>query len=73
MRKKVRKEVCCGTERHHNWGHHGCSCGCGGHSSLGPRFWTRKEKITWLEEYLEGLNDEVKATEERIAALKEEE
>jgi hypothetical protein len=35
-------------------------------------FWTEKEKIVWLERYLEGLQEEVKAVEERITALKEE-
>jgi hypothetical protein len=69
--------MCCGTESHHGggpWGHHrGCSCGCGGPFRFGPRFWTKKEKIAWLEEYLEGLQEEARAVEERIAALKEEE
>jgi hypothetical protein len=69
--------MCCGTESHHGggpWGHHhGCSCGCVGPFRFGPRFWTKKEKIAWLEEYLEGLQEEAKAVEERIAALKGEE
>ena len=68
--------MCCEHEGHH--GHrrhhrHGDSCGCGGHSRLGPCFWTKVEKIAWLEQYLEGLREEAKAVEERIAALKGEE
>jgi hypothetical protein len=34
--------------------------------------WTKAEKITWLEDRLAELNDEVKAYEDRIAALKAE-
>lgn len=45
----------------------------GGPFRFGPRFWTKKEKIAWLEQYLEGLREEVKAVEERIATLKGEE
>ena len=71
--------MCCESESHRGGWHrghrHGCSCGCGcgGHSRFGPRFWTKKEKIAWLEEYLEGLREEAQAVEERIAALKGEE
>jgi hypothetical protein len=69
--------MCCGHESHHrgrHWGHHhGGSCCCGGYTRFGPRFWTKKEKIAWLEEYLEGLREEAKAVEERIAALSGEE
>lgn len=69
--------MCCGSESHHDaghWGHHhGGSCCCGGHSHFGPRFWTEKEKVAWLEQYLEGLRKETQAVEERIAALKGEE
>jgi hypothetical protein len=36
-------------------------------------FWTRKEKVSMLEQRLEELREEVKATEERIGALKGEE
>jgi len=39
----------------------------------GPRFWTKEEKIAWLEQYFRGLQEEAKAVEERIVALKEEE
>ena len=66
--------MCCGPESHHggrHWGHHhGGSCGCGGHFRFGPRFWTKKEKIAWLEQYLEDLREEAKAVEERVAGLK---
>jgi hypothetical protein len=69
--------MCCGHESHHRgrrWGHHhDGSCCCGGYTRFGPRFWTKKEKIAWLEEYLEGLREEAKAVEERIAALSGEE
>lgn len=61
----------CGCGGHsHKGGHHG-SCGCGGHS-FGPAFWTRDEKVVWLQERLDGLREQVKAVEERIAALKAE-
>jgi hypothetical protein len=60
--------MCCGHESHH----HGGFCACDGHSRLGPGFWTEKEKIAWLEKYLEWLKEEAKAVEERIAALREE-
>ena len=70
---------CCENKGHHksknhgcscgSGGHHGCSCGCGGHS-FGPALWTRDEKVAWLEKRLDGLREEVKAVEERIAALK---
>jgi hypothetical protein len=67
--------MCCGTKSHHTswgWGHHqGGSCGCGGPSS-GLLFATREEKTTWLEQYLEGLREEVTAVEERLAKLKAE-
>ena len=67
--------MCCGSESHHgswHWGHHhGGSCCCGGHSRTGLCFWTEKEKIAWLEQYLEGLREEAKAVEERIAEMKE--
>ena len=66
--------MCCGHESCHcseHQGHrHGDSCVCGGHSHFGPAFWTDEEKIAWLEEYLAGLQKEVKAVEGRIAALK---
>jgi hypothetical protein len=69
--------MCCGHESHHRGRrgghHHGGPCCCDGYSRFGPRFWTKKEKIAWLEEYLEGLREEAKAVEERIAALSGEE
>lgn len=69
--------MCCGHESHHGGRHrghhHGGFCACGGHFRPGPCFWTKKEKIAWLEQYLEGLREEVKAVEERIAELKGEE
>ena len=69
--------MCCGSESHHGGGHrghhHGGSCTCGELFGFGPRFWTKKEKIAWLEQYLEGLQEEANAVKERIAALKGEE
>ena len=69
--------MCCGPEIHHGGWHwdyrHGGLCACGRPFHFGPRFWTKEEKITWLEQYLEGLQEEAKAVEERIAALKGEE
>ena len=68
--------MCCRTKSHHgsgHWGHpHGCSCGCDGHFHSGPHFWTKEEKIAWLGQYLEELQEGAKAIEERIAKLKEE-
>lgn len=54
----------CGCGR----GHHGGSCGCGG--GFERRFLTKEEKIAGLQEYLESLQKEAQAVEERIAALK---
>ena len=69
--------MCCGSESHHGGGHRGChhsgSYACGGHADIGPCFWSKKEKIAWLEEYLEDLQAEVKSIKERITALKGEE
>jgi hypothetical protein len=66
--------MCCGPESHHGGGHrghhHGGSCCCGGPFRFGSRFWTKAEKVAWLEQYLEGLQEETKAVEEHIAALK---
>ncbi len=50
--------------------HQGDSCGC--HESFHSwprRIWTQKEQISYLEQYLADLREEVKAVEERIAAL----
>ncbi len=64
---------CCKDEKHHPGGGGGsCSCGCGKHSHFGPAFWTKKEKIDWLQQDLDELWEEVKTVEERIDALKKE-
>lgn len=69
----------CETRGHHGHGrrqcgcgqgHHGGSCGCGCGKGFGRRFLTKEEKIAGLEEYLESLQKEAQAVEERIAALK---
>lgn len=52
--------------------HHGGCCAYGGHPRHGPYFWTEKEKIAWLEQYLESLREGAQAVEERIAEMKEE-
>ncbi len=69
--------MCCGSESHHGGGqrchHHGGSCACDGRADIGPCFWTKQEKIAWLEEYLEDLQAEAKSINERISALKGEE
>ena len=71
----------CETRSHHGrgrchcgcgQGHHGgsCDCGCGCGGGFGRRFLTKEEKIAGLEEYLESLQKEAQAVEERIAELK---
>jgi len=60
---------CCGEHEGH---HHDGSCGCGEHSRMGPAFWTKEEKVAWLERYLVDLQKEAGAIEERIVALKNE-
>jgi hypothetical protein len=60
----------CGCGDKH--GHHGGSCGCHQNAQFGRWLWTKAEKIAWLEEQLANLQEEVKAYEERIAALKAE-
>ncbi len=62
--------MCCEHEGHHGGHHHGgCGCGCGC-STSGPAFWTKAEKIARLEQVLADLQEEAKAVEARIAALK---
>jgi hypothetical protein len=69
--------MCCEHDNHHGGGHEGPHlggpCGCGEHANIGPCFWTKMEKIAYLEEYLADLQTEVKSVEERVAALKGEE
>ena len=76
----------CGHQGYHGGRHgHGHDCGCGhghhGHGKsdcgchgirFGPCFATQEEKISWLQQYLEGLQQEVQAVEERITKLQEE-
>jgi hypothetical protein len=69
--------MCCGHRGHHGGRHghghgRGGDCGCGKGFRFGPCFATGEEKISWLEQYLEGLQEEIQAVEERIAKLKEE-
>ena len=63
-----------GRGHHHcgcGQGHHGGSCGCGCGGGFGRRFLTKEEKVAGLQEYLENLQKEAQAVEERIAALQE--
>ena len=66
--------MCCRHRSHRGWGHgghhHSDPCACGGHADIEPCFWTTKEKIAWLEEYLEDLKVKAMSVEERIVALK---
>jgi hypothetical protein len=67
--------MCCGHRGQHHGGRHGRhrhtgSCGCGGASHFGRRYWAKDEKIAWLEQYLEDLQLEAKAVEERIAEMR---
>ncbi len=63
--------MCCNTQRHQPgiFNHPGS---CFGWADLhcGPCFSTKEEKIAWLEQCQEGLQDAVKTVEERIAKLK---
>jgi len=59
----------CGCGGH---GHHQKSCGCHEGPNFGHWLWTKDEKIAWLEESLEVLQEDVKAYQDRIAALKAE-
>ena len=69
--------MCCGSESHHGGGHrrrrHGCSYARDRHADIGPCFWTKKERVAWLEEHLEDLQAEATSITERIADLKGEE
>jgi hypothetical protein len=70
------ENMCCNTEKHDGGCqcgcHHDCCCAHGRHSPSDRVFWTKAEKVAWLEEYLEGLREEVKAVEERIGKLQAE-
>ena len=69
--------MCCGNISHHCEGHqgyhHSGSYRCGERGDIGPYFWSKEEKIEWLEEYLEDLQGEVKSIKEHILTLKGEE
>ena len=67
--------MACKHEHHKHKGKQctcGCHCGCQGQYHAGPTFWTRAEKIAWLEERLEELQAEAKAVQERINELNQE-
>jgi hypothetical protein len=67
----------CGTGKHigHGCGagpvrHHSASCGCGCETHAWRRFQTQEETVGRLERYLQDLQKEAQAVEERIATLK---
>ena len=75
----------CGNRHRARCGHHGgqdahharhgrsaASCGCGCETHGWRRFQTKEEAVERLEGYLQDLQKEVQAVEERIAALKAE-
>ncbi len=68
--------MCCSTEGQHEFHRGGrqdaCFCGCDYPWPNRPRFITKKQRITNLEQHLEGLRDEAKAVEEHIARIKKE-
>jgi len=45
------------------------NCCSSGYAYGGRRFWTAEEKKAWLEEYAEGLENELKAVKERLGEL----
>ena len=62
----------CGTHKKHH--HNGCcqreqSCGCGHGFHIKRHFLTKEEKIARLESYLQDLQTEAQAVQERIAAM----
>ena len=59
--------MCCESKSNcgcggHGQKHHKDSCGCGCHQGVkfSPNFWTKAEKVEWLEDKLEALKEEVK-------------
>jgi hypothetical protein len=60
---------CCGRGPHHEGGYRGrCEGGPGRH--FRRHFFTREERLAWLEAYLKELQAEAKAVEEKMAELK---
>jgi hypothetical protein len=68
--------MCCATDIHHGmqrWGLPGaCFCGCDDPLFYRPRFMTKEQRISRLNQYLEDLKHEVKAVEEQVAQIKKE-
>ena len=65
----------CGPEHRgprHGKHHHGGSCACGRHHGFRRRYWTKEERTAWLEHYLESLQAEAQAVEEKLAKMKKE-
>ena len=68
----MRGPVGYGLHRHHGYGGP-CCCGpadCGPGFPFGGHFPDREERISWLEQYLQDLQSQVKAIEERLAEIK---
>ena len=69
--------MCCRHDTHHEGGHNGPHfrgpSACDRHEDIRPCFWSKREKIAYLEEYLEDIKNKWKSVDERISALKEEE
>ena len=69
----------CGTRKHPGQGcppgpvrRHAAACGCGCETHAWRRFPTEAETLGRLERYLQDLQKEAQAVEERIAALQAE-
>lgn len=63
------RECCCGRGPHHGREHRG-PCGGGPGRHFRRHFFTREERLAWLEAYLKELQAEVKAVEEKTAELR---
>ena len=64
--------MCCGHTDYHGK-KPGVSCCCNRSDvQLGSVFWSKKRKITMLEQTLEGLREEAKDIEELLDELKQE-
>ncbi|MCP4347422.1 MAG: DUF5320 domain-containing protein [Desulfobacterales bacterium] len=63
--------MCCGTQKHQPGFFNQPGAGFGwANLHCGPCFSTKEEKIAWLEQCQEGLQEALKTVEERIAKLK---
>jgi hypothetical protein len=60
------KHHCCEDQSHH---HHECCCS---KTHSDPAFWTRDEKVAWLEQQRDELREVLDALEGRITAIRAE-